>query len=75
MDQLEIKALLERVASRDCPVGEALMELKLEPFQDLGFAKVDRHRGAAPGDCRGDLRRWKDAGTDSGYCRVHAGGW
>ena len=49
MDQLEIKALLERVASGDCPVGEALMELKLEPFRDLGFAKVDRHRGLRQG--------------------------
>ena len=34
MDQLEIKALLE---------------LKLEPFRDLGFAKVDRHRGLRQG--------------------------
>ena len=49
MDQHEIRMLLERVAAGDCPVEQAVLELKMEPFKDLGFAKVDRHRGLRQG--------------------------
>lgn len=49
MDQHEIRTLLERVAAGDCPVEQAVLELKMEPFKDLGFAKVDRHRGLRQG--------------------------
>ena len=30
-------------------VDDALLQLKLEPFQDLGYAKVDHHRGLRQG--------------------------
>lgn len=49
MDQKNIKALLERVAAGECGVEEAVLQLKMEPFQDLGFAKIDRHRGLRQG--------------------------
>lgn len=40
----DIKNLLEGVAKGTVSVEDALLELKKEPFQDLGFAKVDLHR-------------------------------
>ena len=49
MDQQEIRALLEQVADGKCPVDQAILRLKMEPFQDLGFAKVDNHRGLRQG--------------------------
>ena len=49
MDQRAIKELLERVAQGSLPVDEALLRLKAEPFEDLGFAKLDHHRGLRQG--------------------------
>ena len=39
-----LRDLLERVASGEVRVSEALKRLKALPFSDLGFAKVDHHR-------------------------------
>jgi NCAIR mutase (PurE)-related protein len=39
-----VKELLERVARGQLAVEGALAELKVLPFEDLGFAKVDHHR-------------------------------
>ena len=44
MDQQEIRSILEQASSGACTVDEAVLALKMEPFQDLGFAKIDRHR-------------------------------
>lgn len=49
MEQREIKELLERVARGGLSVDEALLRLKAEPFEDLGFAKLDHHRGLRQG--------------------------
>ena len=49
MDQQEIRALLEQVAQGQRSVDEAVLALKMEPFQELGFAKVDNHRGLRQG--------------------------
>ena len=40
----EIKELLEGVKNGTVSVDQALLELKKEPFKDLGFAKIDFHR-------------------------------
>ncbi len=40
----EIKHILESVRTGTLSVEEAILKLKLEPFEDLGFAKVDFHR-------------------------------
>ena len=40
----EIKRLLEAVHSGEMSVDEALLKIKAEPFEDIGFAKVDLHR-------------------------------
>lgn len=39
-----IRHLLEEVRSGKVKVGEALERLKVFPYQDLGFAKIDTHR-------------------------------
>ena len=49
MDQQEIRALLEQVAQGQRSVDEAVLALKMEPFKELGFAKVDNHRGLRQG--------------------------
>ena len=45
----EILALLRSVASGQTAPEDALLELKTEPFADLGYAKVDFHRGVRQG--------------------------
>jgi pyridinium-3,5-biscarboxylic acid mononucleotide synthase len=49
MDKKVIQDILEQVAGGGLTVEEALLRLKLEPFEDLGFAKLDHHRGLRQG--------------------------
>ncbi len=44
MSQRDILHTLEAVRDGALSPQEAMLQLKLEPFQDLGFAKVDHHR-------------------------------
>lgn len=41
---MDTKELLQSVAEKKVSVDDALLELKKEPFEDLGFAKPDFHR-------------------------------
>jgi NCAIR mutase (PurE)-related protein len=55
VDQEELRALLEGVASGDVDVAAATAALRAGPladlgFQDLGFARLDSHRGVRTGD-------------------------
>ena len=45
----EIKKLLEGVQNGSVSVEDALLEIKKQPFEDLGYAKVDLHRKARQG--------------------------
>lgn len=49
MEQYEVRRLLEDVKAGGVSVEEALLKLKMEPVQDLGFAKLDSHRGIRQG--------------------------
>lgn len=49
MDKKSVKELLEKVSSGTTSVDDALLQLKTAPFIDLGFAKVDMHRGLRQG--------------------------
>ena len=40
----EIKRILKAVHSGDMSVDDALLKIKTNPFEDIGFAKVDLHR-------------------------------
>lgn len=44
MEQKELLNLLNKVSNGQIMPSEALLKLKEEPFEDLGFAKVDHHR-------------------------------
>jgi pyridinium-3,5-biscarboxylic acid mononucleotide synthase len=45
MDEKTLRHLLEAVRTGKRTVQEAFSELKRLPFEDMGFAKVDHHRG------------------------------
>lgn len=45
----EILNLLSGVASHNISVDEAFLKLKERPFEDIGYAKVDTHRGIRQG--------------------------
>lgn len=40
----EVRKLLESVKKGETSVDEALLQIKMAPFEDIGFAKVDLHR-------------------------------
>ena len=45
----EIKKLLENVKNGSVSVDDALLQIKKQPYEDLGFAKIDLHRKAVQG--------------------------
>ena len=45
----EIRKMLEGVRQGTVSVDDALLALKMEPFTDIGYAKVDLHRGIRQG--------------------------
>ena len=49
MDKKDLQQLLEQVAQGSVKPEEALLQIKVEPYKDLGFAKVDTHRGIRQG--------------------------
>lgn len=49
MEQTRLKELLSKVADGSVSVEEAVLQLKMEPFEDLGFAKLDHHRKVRQG--------------------------
>ncbi len=49
MDELGVRRLLEDVRSGACSPDDAVHRLRRLPFADLGFAKVDHHRGLRVG--------------------------
>ena len=40
----EIRQILEAVQRGDLPIEEAALRLKMKPFEDIGYARVDLHR-------------------------------
>ena len=40
----ELRQLLEGVKSGEVSIEDAVLKIKRQPFDDLGFAKVDLHR-------------------------------
>lgn len=49
MEQRDIRRILEEVAGGTLGVEEAVLRLKEQPFEDLGYAKLDHHRGLRQG--------------------------
>jgi len=49
MDKQDIQRLLEGVQAGKLSVSRALEQLRHMPYEDLGFAKIDHHRGLRQG--------------------------
>ena len=49
MDATHTQDILNQVAAGTLSVDDALLQLKQEPFSDLGYAKVDHHRALRQG--------------------------
>jgi NCAIR mutase (PurE)-related protein len=49
MDQKEVYKLLEQVKSGEISIDQAVLDLKEAPYQDIGYAKIDTHRGLRQG--------------------------
>ncbi len=49
MSRESVYQILEHVRDGELSVADAVTQLKLEPFQDLGYAKVDHHRAIRQG--------------------------
>lgn len=49
MNRQNTEALLRQVQSGAVSVEDAILKLKMEPFEDLGFAKIDHHRALRQG--------------------------
>lgn len=45
----EIKTVLEAVKRGEMSVDDALLAIKKDPFEDIGYAKIDLHRGIRQG--------------------------
>ena len=49
MEQDRILALLNSVKDGEVTPDEALLKLRIQPFEDIGYAKIDHHRGVRHG--------------------------
>ncbi len=49
MDERTLNELLKAVAAGEVTPDEAVIKLRVEPFTELGYAKVDNHRGIRQG--------------------------
>src|SRR5580698_2784964 len=49
MDQTDMQQLLEKVRTGRLSVSRALERLRHLPYEDIGFAKIDHHRGVRQG--------------------------
>ncbi len=49
MEQKELLELLENVKAGSVSVEDACLKLKMEPFEDMGYARPDHHRGLRQG--------------------------
>lgn len=48
-EKQQLLSLLRQVEHGACTPEQALLQMKLQPFQDLGYAKVDHHRAVRQG--------------------------
>ncbi|MCH6587602.1 MAG: hypothetical protein IH805_04720 [Proteobacteria bacterium] len=49
MTEQTLRELFESIRNGRCDVEQAIAKLRTMPFEDLGFAKVDHHRGVRCG--------------------------
>ena len=49
MHEQEVRKIMDGVRGKKINIEEAIRNLKFMPFEDLGFAKIDHHRGLRKG--------------------------
>lgn len=49
MDKTELQSILHKVASGELSCEEACVKIRTEPYENLGFARIDHHRGVRQG--------------------------
>ena len=49
MEQREMKDMLQAVADGNMSVNEAVLKMKMEPFENIDIARLDNHRGIRQG--------------------------
>lgn len=49
MNKKELEELLEQVAQKEVSPQEAVLKIKTAPYKEMGFAKLDTHRGIRQG--------------------------
>lgn len=49
MNENDLNVLLNQVKSGEVDIQDAVLKIRMEPFEDLGYAKVDHHRGVRQG--------------------------
>lgn len=69
MNRSEALALLNKVRDSEISIEEALLKLRLEPFEDLGYAKLDHHRGLRQGHSEVIFGQGKTPGQIVGISR------
>lgn len=69
MDNTSLYDLLKKVSENELSVEEASLILKKEPFEDIGFAKVDTHRKLRQGYAEVIYGAGKSAEQIIGICR------
>ena len=68
MDKKEWKEMLEQVAAGTLTPDDAMLRIKTEPYKEMGFAKLDTHRGIRQGMAEVIYGAGKSAGSDSENC-------
>ncbi|MDR0348386.1 MAG: nickel pincer cofactor biosynthesis protein LarB [Tannerella sp.] len=75
---MDIKKILEDVKAGTLPVEDAILQLKIQPFDDLGYALIDHHRklrngcpeiiycaGKTVGQVKGIMKNLLEAGNSN----------
>ena len=70
MDEAELRRLLEAVAAGTVGADDALARCKTAPFEDLGYAMVDTHRGIRQGVAEVVYGEGKTAAQIAGIVRA-----
>ncbi len=70
MDEAGLRTLLAAVAAGEASVEEALARCKTAPFADLGYAKVDTHRGVRQGVAEVVYGEGKTVAQIAGICQA-----
>ena len=69
MDNTSVYDLLKKVSEKEITVEDAALILKKEPFEDIGFAKIDTHRKLRQGYAEVIYGKGKNAEQIIGICR------